>query len=254
MKLSTKKHWENNWSQIRLPAKSIKCYSNKLAYKKIVKIFKKYNFRPKTFLEIGGCPGRWADFFNTNFQSICDVIDYEKKGCALTKKNFKLLKIKGKIYNQDIFNNTLSKEYYDVVLSAGLVEHFDHLEPIFDKHWELLKKGGFLIISVPNIKKSKFYDYFAKKHKESYRGYRAVTKKELIKIAKRKKLKIIFCDYLGVINLGVVKRTILKNNFFKKIGKFFDYLFFGLERIITFSHIKKETKMFSPNIYLIAKK
>jgi len=254
MELSSKKYWEDNWRDLKLPAKYLKDYSHEIFAKKIKKIFQKENFRLKNFIEIGGCPGRWADFFNTNFGAICDVIDYEKRGCALTRKNFKFLGIKGEIYNQDIFHNSLKKESYDVVLSSGLIEHFTKLKPIFEKHYELLKKKGILIISVPNLKTSTFYDFFATKHKKSYSNYRAVSKNALWQLAKNKKMKILFCDYLGVINLGIVKRTILINNFFKKIRRIFDYFFSGLDCLIALSHIKKESATFSPNIFLIAKK
>jgi len=251
--LTDKDYWENNWAGTKLPAKYLQDYSHQIIADKIKKIFKKENFKPNNFIELGGCPGRWANFFCANFNSNCDVLDYGKNACELTRKNFSLLDIKGQVYNQNVFKNSLKKKSYDVVLSSGLIEHFTKLGPVFKKHWELLKKGGILVISVPNLKESKFYDRFAKTQ-QSYNGYRAVSKKQLRKLAKDKKMKILFCDYLGVINLGVTKRALLKNQFLKKIKRPLDWFFYGLDRLIALSHIKKESATYSPTIYLIAKK
>jgi SAM-dependent methyltransferase len=41
---------------------------------------------------------------------------------------------------------------FDAVCSFGFIEHFDDSKLVVDKHVEILKEGGHLIITVPNIK------------------------------------------------------------------------------------------------------
>lgn len=41
---------------------------------------------------------------------------------------------------------------FDAVCSFGFIEHFDDSKLVIDKHVEILKEGGHLIITVPNIK------------------------------------------------------------------------------------------------------
>jgi 2-polyprenyl-3-methyl-5-hydroxy-6-metoxy-1,4-benzoquinol methylase len=40
---------------------------------------------------------------------------------------------------------------YDVVLSGGLIEHFEDVEAILAKHVQLLEPGGLLVLSTPNL-------------------------------------------------------------------------------------------------------
>ena len=134
-------------------------------------------------------------------------------------------------------------------MSDGLIEHFISSEDVFKNHLKYLKNGGLLIISVPNIKQSWLYNYFAKKDKVGYLGYRAVAKEELKKMAIKNNLKIEFCGYSGVFNIGVANTESLDF-----LGKFlFIFVELILNVFLKIFNVKKETKTFSPYIYLIAK-
>lgn len=251
MRLTKKEYWETGWKNMQLPASFLDDYSHRVISKKFLETIRGLNIKPEKIIELGGCPGRWPDFFSKNFSCVCDALDYGENNCEITRKNFELLGISGNIYNQDLFDNTLAKESYDVVISDGLVEHFETMGEVFGKHCELVKKGGLLIVGVPNIKQSSFYDYFAKKDPVGYAGYRAVEKKELIDAAVKYGLKIKFCGYLGVINLGLVGWGFVKNKYAKHAVSYF---LEAVNRILKIIRIKKESKIFSPYIYLIARK
>lgn len=250
-RLTEKKYWEKGWSNIVLPARYLSDYSHKMIANKFLEIIKNNHISVEKIIELGGCPGRWSDFFNTHFSCQCDIIDYGENSCEITKKNYELLGIKGKIINEDIFDFNGVERKYDIVISDGLVEHFEQLGPIFTKHLDLLNFNGLLMIGVPNVKQSFFYNYFSKKNEKSYRGFRIVQKEELINEAKKNNLDIIFCDYLGIINLGVVNWSFVKNKFVNNLLAYFFQFFNSLLGLV---EIKKETKIFSPYIYLICKK
>jgi SAM-dependent methyltransferase len=38
---------------------------------------------------------------------------------------------------------------FDVVLSSGFVEHFRNYEEVIRKHWDLVRPGGFLVLTIP---------------------------------------------------------------------------------------------------------
>lgn len=249
-KLTSKEYWENSWNGIPLPAGYLNDYSHGIIAEKIIDILKKDNIKIESMIELGGCPGRWSDFFNTHFYCKCDIIDYGENNCRITEKNYKLLGIKGEIFNKDVFSVEKEMKHYDVVISDGLIEHFTELEPIFKKHLDFLNKKGILIIGVPNIKQSCFYDYFARKDYESYKGYRIVNKEDLIKEARKYNVEIKFCDYLGVVNFGLIHWNFIRIKFIKRS---FDYLMQFLNSFLLVTKIKKETKLFSPYIFLICK-
>ena len=250
-RLTKEEYWEESWKNIQLPAAYLTDHSHKIIAKKVISLFKKNDFIPEKIIELGGCPGRWPDFFNKEYGSYCDVVDYGKNNCEITVENYKMLGIKGEVYNQDLFSNSLKNESYDMVISDGLVEHFSELGLIFKKHVELLKQNGFLIIGVPNIKKSPFYNYFAKKDPESYNGHKFIKKEELYSEAEENNLEIIFCDYLGVFNPGLVHWDFIKNS---NVKMFFDYSFQFINSALSFMNIKRESKLFSPYIFLVCKK
>lgn len=249
--LTTKEYWQENWQKIPLPATYPDDYSHEIIADKFLTIIGQNGKTTQKIIELGGCPGRWANFFNQHFHCRCDVIDFGKNNFKLTKKNYQILGIHGHIFNQDIFSNNLVKNSYDLVLSDGLVEHFSELKSIFYEHVKLLNKNGLLIIGTPNIKGSPFYNYFAKKDWTSYKGHRYITKKQLRKEAQKYHFTIIFCDYLGVINPGIIHWSFIKNRLIKKI---IDYSIVFINLLFSKTKIKKESKLFSPYIYLICKK
>ena len=41
---------------------------------------------------------------------------------------------------------------FDVVMSRGFIEHFDEPSSVVDRHLDLLKPGGLLVVSIPNLR------------------------------------------------------------------------------------------------------
>lgn len=248
--LTEKYFWNEGWRNIKLPARYFYSnYSHILISNLVQHYISGKNY--KSFLEIGGCPGRWSDYFFTKNKILCDSMDYTKKNIDLTKKNYELLSIKGKVFLGDITKpEPENKKKYDIVLSDGLLEHFIDSSEIFKNHVTFLNEGGLLIVGVPNIKKSWFYNYFAKKDAVGYTGYRHISKEELLKHAKDKNLKVLFCDYVGVFNIGLVHSYAL-NKILTKLFVIISLFFDNFSKIFK---IKKESDVFSPYIYLIAKK
>ncbi len=246
--LTEKDFWSENWKKLNLPARFFNDYSHEILSRKIDKYIKP---EYKSFLEVGGCPGRWAEYFFTRHSMKCDSMDYDENNIAITKRNYEMLGIQGDVFFGDIIsNNTVPEKLYDVVLSDGLVEHFTDSSEVFKNHVKYLKKEGLLIVGVPNIKKSWFYDYFSQYDKESYVGYRHVSKEELLEHARKNNLDVLYCDFIGVFNIGLINTSSL-NSLFQKVF-IINHLFFQF--IFRCLNIVKESKVFSPYIYLIAKK
>ncbi len=247
--LTSKEFWNTGWKSISIPARySYDNYSNIV----ISDLFKKYISRHyKTFLEIGGCPGRWADYFFNVFGMECDSMDYTFENLEVIKKNYKVLGIKGDAIFGDITRSEVWVEKkYDIVLSDGLIEHFINSDDVFRNHIRYLKEGGLLVVGVPNIKKSWFYNFFSKFDMKSYRGYRHIDRQELIKYAKDNGMEILYCSYAGVFNFGLIN-TERSSWFFKKITTL---IYLLSSKFLKITGIKKESSIFSPYIYLIARK
>ncbi len=250
MEFTDKKYWKKNWKNLKLPARFGNQYSRRVISSKILNIIKENKISIFTTIELGGCPGKWAEFFNRKFEAFSDIIEYEKHSAKITEKNFKLLKIKGKVYNEDAFKNTAPKNYYDIVISSGLVEHFDKLDLIFKKHIELARPGGLVIISVPNLENNTFYSRHIDTEK-SLKIQRPIDILELKKATKDNNLKVFYLGYLGVLNYGLTGPDKRIDDFKSKLKTLF---YISVEKLLRVFSIKRETKFYSPNIYLIAQK
>ena len=106
--------------------------------------------RKITFLEIGGFPGQWSIFFAKYWQAEVALLDRyidEKEIGALMKANSveNINIIEGDIFELDV------SAQYDVVMSAGFIEHFSDLSGVIGKHVEYLAPNGTLVLTVPNF-------------------------------------------------------------------------------------------------------
>lgn len=106
----------------------------------------------KNFVELGGFPGTYSIFFKKRLSYNCTIIDTY---CPKDVIN-SMLKLNGlkqddlKIINKDL--NRLERNMkFDVVMSAGLVEHFKDYDSVLLKHIKLLDANGTLFISIPNL-------------------------------------------------------------------------------------------------------
>jgi 2-polyprenyl-3-methyl-5-hydroxy-6-metoxy-1,4-benzoquinol methylase len=104
----------------------------------------------KTFFEVGCAPGRiLADFcgrlgftaHGLDFASDPEVIERN-----LGKAGIKV----GKVHRADFFS-WQPEERYDVVASFGFIEHFDDAARVVDRHFEIVKPGGMVVIGMPNF-------------------------------------------------------------------------------------------------------
>ena len=129
-------------------------------------------------------------------------IEYSEIGCDLIRENLKAAGIKGEIYNQDIFNNDLKSESFDIIFSAGFIEHFDDPSPILSEFDRLLKKDGYIITTIPNenglvgllqrIANKEILDTLIPHTLEDMKYYH------------HNFFKILYASYFGSFNLGVV--------------------------------------------------
>lgn len=104
----------------------------------------------RSFLELGGFPGYFSVLFKKLYgaeATLCDSYIDEEAVNSLCRANA----VDGiRVIKADLFE--LHTDPFDVVLSAGLIEHFADPAEVIAKHFELVNEGGYVIIGVPNFK------------------------------------------------------------------------------------------------------
>jgi trans-aconitate methyltransferase len=106
----------------------------------------------KSAIELGGFPGYYAIFLKKYLNVNATLFDFY---------------VHQKVLQQVLDANSLDKEtigviegdlfayqpqqQYDLVLSCGLIEHFEDTKDIIERHINFLKPGGTLFITLPNF-------------------------------------------------------------------------------------------------------
>lgn len=151
-KLTERQHWNDYWSNLDLPVEIKKSGENFLLNEEL-KVFDKYLPKKKiSALEIGGAPGQYLTYMYKQFGYSVSCLDYSDVGCEKTVENFKLLNIPVKVYQKDLFDENLKMPQFDLVFSMGLIEHFEDVAGVIEKHLNLLKPGGILLFGLPNLR------------------------------------------------------------------------------------------------------
>lgn len=246
-----KEAWEDIWD-----GSSFKKYYGIEKYlaihKRIDRLFKKFLVKGDSkILEIGCARAKQLIYFAKEFGYEIFGVDYSEDGVAVGKANLEIAGVQGILLCEDIFKTSLEDESFDVVYSIGLVEHFNNLDEIIDAHLRLLKRGGILIITVPNFRGS-LYLFLSnitgmKRFILATHNLDAMDKKVVGGILHNRGLELLTLDYFGPIDvtlaLGIIKSKLVL------------YLTLLINQVVGYlTFFMPSSKYFSPYLVVIAKK
>lgn len=228
-RLTGQQDWEDYWAGLKLPVEIKKTQRN-FYLNEILKIFDRY--LPKnnslSILEIGGAPGQYLAYMAKNFHYKIYALDYSEVGCRKMRENFKLLDLAGVVYQRDLFSDLSDLPKFDIVYSLGFIEHFLDLKIVIEKHLELLKPGGILLIGMPNfLGVNRLVLKRLNLQRLSKHNLSSMDLKNWEKFEKRFDLKPIFKGYIGGFEPSIYR---CENRIFLRLI----YLFFmGIKTVIT---------------------
>jgi len=244
---TAKEFWEKRWGESQL-WKYSKITKYMAIHRKFDQLLKEFLGKgDKRILEIGCAGGKQLVYFSKEFGYEPYGIDYSEEGCRIARENLRSQDICGQIICEDIFDTSLEEEF-DIVYSMGLIEHFLNTKRIIDKHIALLKPGGILLITVPNLKGSLYYSIrkMLGREVELSRNHNlSIMEISKLRNAVQNEVDILFLDYFGPINLfaALNPKNIGVSLFMHMINEALGYLTFYLR-----------SRYFSPRIVLIARK
>lgn len=147
--LTDRQFWVNYWES--KTGLSVNIPANYLFHKELAAIADTQ--KVKTAIELGGFPGYYAVFLKKYLKLDVTLLDYfvhQPVTHDLLKAN-NLNESDIHIIETDLFNHSETKQY-DLVLSCGLIEHFNDTADIIQRHIDFVKPGGTLFITLPNFK------------------------------------------------------------------------------------------------------
>jgi SAM-dependent methyltransferase len=106
----------------------------------------------ETAIELGGFPGYYAIFLKKYFGVETTLFDFyvHRPILAEVLQANQLGEKDVEVIEGDLFKYQPDKQY-DLVLSCGLIEHFNDTKDIIARHLSFLKPGGTLFITLPNF-------------------------------------------------------------------------------------------------------
>ncbi len=153
--LTDSEYWDHFWSSFspkRLsgfyPFLQASCGKNGTFLRAMRR--QKIDFNKKKVLEVGGA----CSYFLLALAKWCEAdvtaIDYSGHGLKMTEQLFELNECMIKTV-ADEFLAWNCNESYDVITHWGVLEHFIDPVPILDKCQQILKPGGSVVYSMPNM-------------------------------------------------------------------------------------------------------
>ncbi|CAN5287425.1 hypothetical protein BH09BAC6_BH09BAC6_02050 [soil metagenome] len=146
--LTDKAFWANYWESKKGLAFNVP--ANHTFHKLLANIIT--SKKTASAIELGGFPGYYAIFLKKYFKLQTTLFDFYVHRQVLKEvlNANQLGEQDIEVIEGDLFQYQPQKQY-DLVLSCGLIEHFNDTKDIIDKHLSFLKPGGTLFITLPNF-------------------------------------------------------------------------------------------------------
>ncbi|MFA5479643.1 MAG: class I SAM-dependent methyltransferase [Candidatus Muiribacteriota bacterium] len=237
-------YWENIWKQKNIDMLD----ENEPLNKFIINYLKKIPAENKKIIEAGCANSRWVKFLTENGFEVSGI-DYSEEGIKNLKIYCDKNRIKCNLYLKDIFDDIpFLKEKFDVLISFGLVEHFEDYSEVIQKLSCFLKKDGIIITVIPNLKNSIYYKIQKLSEKNILKKHVMINLKDL-ENAHSSCFEKINCAYAGKINFFITNFGSKKNLSIKIIR----FIFYILNKIFS-KIITRESSFYSQSIVYIGRK
>jgi 2-polyprenyl-3-methyl-5-hydroxy-6-metoxy-1,4-benzoquinol methylase len=141
--------WDSAWAgdlRLRLPS------ALNISIRDQQRLLAKHVRPGATYLEIGCAPGKVLAWVAAVLRADVSGLDYSERGLSTAKRLFAALHLDGDLRCQSLDETTFPRASFDVVYSAGLIEHFKDPRAVVRAHVEFLKPGGTALMTVPNYR------------------------------------------------------------------------------------------------------
>jgi 2-polyprenyl-3-methyl-5-hydroxy-6-metoxy-1,4-benzoquinol methylase len=201
-----------------------------------IRIMKNYlgNLYGLKILEIGGASSYYSLALSKWEGAIITLLDYSVIGIENSKTIFKKNNCNAEFLNENLFNWQPKDGLYDVIVHWGLLEHYANPEDILNKCFQFVKPGGKIIFTMPNMlaKGSWFWKNLNKSDWEKHIYHSDET---IQKSCGNIGLNLLDKFYWGapLIQISPINR----NEFFKKILHFIQYITYFIGMLIPIYHL-----------------
>jgi SAM-dependent methyltransferase len=159
-------------------------------------------------VEIGSAPGTELVKLHKAFGLIPYGIEYSDAGIELNRAIFVRHGLEPEnVIHADFLSGDIETrfaEHFDVVFSQGFIEHFDNPRDVVNRHITLLRKGGHLIVSIPNLRGVNYVlQRFFNKDILPMCNISIMEKDKFAALFDDERLSMQYCGYYGTFNFNL---------------------------------------------------
>jgi len=162
-------------------------------------------------LEIGSAPGRISLELWRRLGIEPWGLEYTQAGVAAQKALYRRFGLdEALVMPGDVLDDAWRQRHagaYDLVTSFGFIEHFRDPLEVVRKHLELLRPGGVLVVTVPNLNETTWYGRLVRRFNPpvyAIHNTRTCTLEALQGLAAVLGVRILHCGPLGGPDIGFV--------------------------------------------------
>jgi len=203
-----REYWEENWSNAGLPRpldphdQTLGNYVNLQLHH----LFEQLLSGQRGFhvLEIGCANSIWPIYFHRHFSAHTAGLDYSEIGCARSRALLTHYEVPAAIHCGDLFDPPAElREKFDLVVSFGVVEHFEDTAECLRSIAAFLKPGGLLVTTIPNI--TGIVGWLQRVvDRAVYAVHVPLSREKLAAAHRRAGLTTLRCEYFLSLNLSAV--------------------------------------------------
>ncbi|WP_437955891.1 methyltransferase domain-containing protein [Sorangium sp. So ce119] len=153
-----KAHWSRVWSQRSIPkpvdprARGLRQYVLQAFHRQFVRAFEGMETKGQRLLEVGCGRSAWLPYLAREFGFQISGLDYTEIGCEQEREILARAGIPGEVVCADLFDPPERLVgAFDVVVSNGVVEHFEDTAGCLRACARYLRPGGRIITEIPNM-------------------------------------------------------------------------------------------------------
>lgn len=157
--ITTPDYWEDTWKNANVPDAidphnaAPENYMYQVLHAQFVRVLGAHCSPGARLIEIGCGGSRWLPYFHHSFGYSVSGIDYTEGGVHLSNSILDKSGVNGQIIQGDLFEPPTSWiEKFDVVVSFGVVEHFENTSQVVSACNRYLRPGGKIITTVPTMR------------------------------------------------------------------------------------------------------
>lgn len=143
--------WDSQWSAISAP-RPLRAWRDYVSWR-FTELFRKYIKPGDRVLEVGCGGSRFLPYFARELKAEVWGLDFAAAGVQTARAALRRAGIQGTIVEGDLFSTaSIPKDHFQVVFSAGFVEHFPDTVGVLRKIIQFAVPGtGLVITEIPNF-------------------------------------------------------------------------------------------------------